>query len=172
MSGENESLERPVDRKVAKAEAALDDFERSIGLPPFGLGLPDTRGEAKSLLEMTPDRLRKMTAIECGESAFILEQFATHLQRALNRLQSRAKMADEAIRKLIRGKLKAQAGYSFEERRLQAIHGDAAAQEWETIRVQAQLKIERLSYLASKVNQQADRLGSLQFSKRKRGENE
>lgn len=109
--------------------------------------------------------LRKLSAVECAESAFVLGQYAHRLQQARNREQARVTWAEQSIRRLIASKVNNYKGVSFEERRLQAVKGDDAAQKLDAIRVKAQLRIDRVSFLADKANDLAKSLLSLKNAK-------
>lgn len=165
MSGESESPPLTVEDRVKKLDAVLDEYEtQACGLrhnSPVKL-----KNEAMNLLEIEPEELRRMTAEECGEAAVILNSFAFHLQRAVNREMGRAKWADASVKKAITHSLGQQRGQSFEERRLLAIANDEAAAKLDQIGVQAQLRIERLSYLAAKAESVAKSFMGLQSTRR------
>lgn len=130
-------------------DRALDDFESQNGLP---IGIPlSVESEAKNILTIEPEMLKRMGAAQCSEAAVVLIQYAFYLQRVANRLQSRIRWAEESVRKTIAPILGEQRGYSFEERRLQAVRQDEAASKADEIRVKAQLKLDRVSYLSTKV---------------------
>lgn len=142
----------------------LDDYARSLGFP--GKLPAEVESEVARLLALTPGQLSRLSAIECSEGAFLLCRFATHLQNALNREQARLRWAEECIRKIIAPHLAQQKGYSFEERKLLAVRDNDAASNIDTLRVKAQLRIERVSYLSNKVENMARSLMALAQSKR------
>ena len=121
--------------------------------------------EAKRILQIHPEVLKRMTRSECGEAAVVLIQFAFHLQRASNRQQSRIRWAEETVKKIIAPTLGQQKGYSYEERRIQAVRQDEAAQKTDDIRVKAQLRMERINYLSTKAEAMSKALTALQHSK-------
>lgn len=121
--------------------------------------------EARRLLNMTPSLLRKMSAVDCAEAAFCLGQYAHRVQQAINREQGRVTWAAESVKRIIAKKVNNYKGYSFEERKLQAVNDDDAARKLEQIRVRAQLRIDRVSYLAARADGMAKTLLSLKNAK-------
>jgi hypothetical protein len=159
MSGPTASSEE----RLRQIDALLDDYERSLGLPA---GTPPMQSEATKLLEMEPSLLRKLTPEQAGEAAVILSVYAFHLQRAVNKEQSRVAWAEESIRKAITAQVGQQRGSSFEERKMLAVRGDDAASKLDRIRVQARLRVERLAFLARQAEAIVRSLLSLQQAKR------
>ena len=151
------------EERLNQIDALLDDYEQSSGLPAYA---PMAATEVHHLLELSPQELRGMSAEEVGEAAYTLESFSFHLQRALNREQARVRFAEETVRYLIGPRMRNITAYNWEERRLLAVRQDDAAQKAEKLRVNAQLRVERLSYLSPKVERMASALIQLQMSKR------
>lgn len=145
-------------------DAVLDEYERGVGLPAHLNA--EVEQEARAVLNMRPAELRKLTAVQCGEYAFLLRQFAAHVQRSCNRESARIRWADESIKKVIGKSVGQYRGVSFEERKIQAVADNDAAQKLDRIRVNSALRVERLNYMATKVGDMADALKSLQFSKK------
>lgn len=152
--------------KATRAETALDKYEAKFGLEPLASALNDnTENEATRLLNIPPDELKRMNSIECAEAAFILEQYALYLQRAVNSAQSRANWAEARINRLVGNILHQQPGYNHQERRIQAICIDDAARETEAIRADAQLKADRIAYIAGRVSTLSNRMSELGYRK-------
>lgn len=150
-----------------KSEEGLDRFEAQVGLGK-ARSSSSMDDEIDNLLNLEPEQIRRMSTIECAESAYILDEFAFHLQRALNKNQSLANWAEARINRIIAPLLSTMPGYSPSERNQQAVYSNDAARETQTIRISAQLKADRLSYLAGRVSSLATRMGDLSFVKRVR----
>jgi hypothetical protein len=110
--------------------------------------------------------VRKWTAQNCGEAAYCLRQFSFRLQQAFNRESARVKWCNESIDAIIAPILMEYRGYSFDERKVQAVRDNDAAKKFDELRVKASLRMERLLYLSTKVSEMAKTLEALQFSKR------
>lgn len=149
---------------MEEADRLLDEYERSLGLPPAFAA--EVEQEATRLLNLPPAVLRKMSAEECGAAAFTLRQFARHLQRSVNREQARVAWCEENIDAIIAKEVHKYAGASFVERKLKAVRESEAAAAVDRLRVHAKLRVERVSFLAAKVGDEAEALKSLQFTKR------
>jgi hypothetical protein len=151
-----------VKQRQENLDAMLDEYETKCGLPAFTVA----EDEAQRVLTISPAQLKSMTAVECGEAAVTLKQFAFYLQRCSNREQGRVKWAEESIKRLIAPSVGNVRGYSLEERRPLAVLNDDVAKKFDELRVKADLRVTRLNYLASKVESMAMSLMSLQQSKR------
>lgn len=151
--------------RLAEADRLLDQYERSLGLPAAFDG--EVEKEATRLLNLPPSVLKKMSAGECGEAAFCLRQFARHLQRSINRELARVAWAEENIKAVIAKTVHQYRGASFEERKLQAVRENEAASALDKVRVHAKLRVERVSFLAAKVGDEAEALRGLQFNKQR-----
>lgn len=133
----------------ATTDDALDRWESSLGLP---VSCPvEVELEATRLLSISPRVLHAMGSADLGEAAYVLEQFAFFLQRATNREQTRLRRAEENVRRLIAPHLQKVSAYSWDERKLLAVRYSQAAREQDNERVEAQLRVDRLAYLAARV---------------------
>ncbi len=121
--------------------------------------------QVKKFLTMPFSDLRKLDCEDCAEGVFVLEQFAFHLQRAVNREQERVRWATESIHKNIAGRLHQQKGFAFDERKLQAIRGDEAAEKLDAIRAEHQRRLDRISFVSNKVADVAKALTGLRQAK-------
>lgn len=139
----------------------LDDFQEGLGLPKMEFG----ENQVKRFLTMPFSELKKLSCEDCAEGVFVLEQFSFHLQRAINREQAMVRWATESIHKNVAGRLHLQKGFAFDERKLQAIRGDDAAQALDVIRVEHQLKLDVISYTSNKVESVAKALTGLRQAK-------
>lgn len=152
-----------VNERLERVEASLDKFEETTGLRAC---VVDGGEEVERLLTLHAQDLRKLSASECGESAYLLRKFAFNLQRALNKEQARARWADDNVRRITAPLLQQVFGYSYEERRWNAVPLDDAAIKFERIREYSQLRVERIQYLATRASEMARDLVELQITKR------
>lgn len=168
MSGQPESgtSRNSATERLAELEQRLEEYEKRIGLPTFGLA-EEVQEEATRLLKLTPKELRKMSAVECSEAAYTLQQFSNQLQEAMNREQGRVRWANENIDKMIATVVHQVPGYKYEERRAKAVRANDAASKIDEIRVQAQMRIERLNFRSAKVTDMARTLMGLSNAKQR-----
>lgn len=166
-SGKSESRRLNTQQQATKTSEVLDKFETDSGLGIYGL-LEEIENEADRLLNLTRDQIRQMTALECSEAAYALEQFAFHLQRGINRQQSLANWAEQRVTRLIAPFVHQIPAYSPGERKATAIQQNDAAKETESVRVSAQLKVDRLSYLPGRVASLAKQMADISYNKRSR----
>jgi len=148
--------------RLTNKEAELQAFEEECAIP--GDCPIEVENEAKRILTMTPDVLRKYSAQACNEATFILNQFAFFLQKALNLEQGRINWAEENLKRMV---LKQNiAGYGLEDKKMKLIKEDDAAEALDNIRVQATFKKGRIAFLDDKVKEMAKSLAGLANSKR------
>jgi hypothetical protein len=150
--------------KLADLDADLDKYEGTLRVPLFQFA--DNDGEAERLLNLPASLLKKMNAVELGEAAVVLKQFAYNLQKAVNAEQARLRACDETIRKLVARQSPKYKGISYDERKTQAILDDPKAQEWDRQRVRSQLRLDRISFLSAKAEGLANAMMGLQQTKR------
>lgn len=160
--------ELSIEEKLQRTDDSLDEYERALGIPL--VGEDDVTQEARRIIGLSPSSLRCMSAIECGEAAFVLGQYTHRLQQAINREQARMTWAEEAIKKIIAKKLNQYRGVSFEERKMQAIQDDEAASKIDSIRVRSKLRIDRINYLSAKTENLIKSLMSIRSAKGGRNE--
>lgn len=153
-----------VEDRAIDLDAKLDEYEASIGLPAFSFAQQDE--DAKSIMQMSRSQIRKMTATECGESAFILNRFSSNVQRALNREQQMMEWCEENIHRIIAKTVADVKGYKYEERRPLAILSDDVAVKFDKLRVAAKSRVNRLKFLSNSIQNMARSLDQLQMSKR------
>ena len=145
-----------------KADAALDVFEREIGLPEY---IPDN--EVHRYLNMSRAEVEKLTPEECGEAAFLLRKFAFHMQRAFGRESARVKLLERQLRKVLASEVGQYRAPSAEERRDLAIKGNDKARELARLRDYHEARLERIAFLSNCVGQMAASLDTLQQTKRR-----
>lgn len=157
MAGAEEST---IDSRLEQLEKILDEYENSVGMKlDF---TQDDVNENESLLAVSLSRAKNLTPRECGEYAVALQRYATYLQKLINKEQSRVTWAEESIKKIIAPRLQQQRGSSYEERKMSAIRENDAAQKLDRIRVNAQIRINRLGFLPTRIDAIARALGNMQ----------
>lgn len=166
MSGDEESIKKRLERM----NEVLDKEETEIGLPP--LNFANSENDAQHILVMRADVMSKLSSSECAEKAWVLREFSFHLQRAVNRKQAEIRWANDCITREITPKLAVTPGYSVEERRINACRGNDACEKYQIIIGNASLRVERLAFLSSKIDQMANTLFEMFKTKRKQGDDE
>lgn len=158
MSGNQDS----VDERLRKVNAALDSYERELGLNQIVL-----HNEGEQYFNMTHDQLRKLTWEQCGEAATVLAQSSFHLQRGYNKEVATANWARDLALRTIADEIGNYQGASAEERKQKALKGNEFANKLEQIRMYAQARSDRIGYLSSRVEFLAKTMLELQQTKRK-----
>jgi hypothetical protein len=149
--------------QLKKMEEILDEYESKLGLPAF---CPQAiEAEATRLLRLTPQEMSKLAPDEKGEASVTLKQFAFYIQKAFNKEQARVHWAEERVKKVIAPGLAQQKAYAFEERKLLAIQENDAAIILERIRVNAQARVDRLSFITHRIEALAMSLFNIQRGK-------
>lgn len=166
-NGNSSSRTLNTQEQLKATNEALNDFERQSGLGVYDLKM-EIQNEGDRLLSLTPDEVRRMSAAECAEAAYTLEQYAFHVQRAINRQQSQANWAEARVTRIIAPTIHTMPAYTPGERRPQAIHLNDAAKQTERVRLSAQLKVDRIAYLTSRIASLAQKMSDLSFVKRVR----
>jgi hypothetical protein len=138
-----------VEEKLQRATDELDSFALSLGLP--SQLAPAVENEAKELLDLDGAGLRRLSASDCSEGAFLLIRFSMHLQNAMNREGARTTWAKGARLPQPSSMTPRQQGFAL------AI---------EAQRLKAQLRIDRIIYLSGKVEAMARALMGLSAAKR------
>lgn len=159
MDGKEESS--TMEKRLEDLDKILDEYEVRLGISQQTLEANE-QSVTNEVVNMAYSQLQKLSPRDCGEKAFVLQRYALHIQRAINREQTRVRWTEENIRALITPRLTQQRGTSFEERRLLAIREDDAAKKLDSIRVKAQLRIERLSFLTNRIDSMAKALLNIQ----------
>lgn len=152
--------------KVKEWDDVLDEYENSIGLPSYN---NDQFSNDELQLYFTMDRkhLEKLAPQDCGEIAYRLGQFSFHIQRSLNRELARVNWADESIKEIIADELNNYKGYGYIEKSSQAIKHNDSATSLNKIKKYAQMRADRLQYMANGIKNLSDILLNIQRSKLK-----
>lgn len=167
MSGENESKKVSIVDALEAFNTKLDEFEVKNGV--FDLAITD---EAEEFATAKRDQLNKLTAEECSEGSFLLEQRAYAIQKTINRQLAIAKFCEMKIEALIALKVndfKTKNFSSYQERRAVAIQpvNNEVAHKFEQHRIAATLKADRLSYLVARLCGMSNALRELSQVKRR-----
>lgn len=153
-------MSQPELPNLNELEAVLDSYCQSNGIK-----YTEHNSEIDNYLGMSRYELAKLSNEECGEISYILNAFAFHLQKEINKEQSRVNWAQAKIDLKVGDLAQQYKGYSYEERKRQAINNDDILRKLEEIRRYAQTRLDRLSYLPGQVNKMANSLEQLQRSK-------
>lgn len=152
--------EQTVSERLAEIDKVLDGYEEQRGLKPS-----IAKQKVSDYLDLSEDQLDKFTASECGNAAYMLSGFALHIQREINKEVSRVTWADTNLSILLADKLSKYHGVSYEERKNQAIKDNDYAMKLYKIKVYAQQRADRLSYLPSRIEYVASKLTDSQKRK-------
>lgn len=167
-AGQDSSSPAKADSITSKLDKLLQQYEEGIGLP-----LAPENDEAARLLSLKGEDLRRMNSEECGEGAFLLRQRAYHVQREHNKEVGHANWCKDRIRELVADKVGSIKGFSYEERRAVAClpANNVAGWKMERLRIAAQLRADRLNFLATRISEMAKSLEDLSYSKRQKERN-
>lgn len=146
----------------------LDEYENAIGLPKYGAAIMSEE-ELSGYLSMSRDEIEKLTPEDCGQIAYRLSQFSFHTQRTANREQARYDWAEDTIKSIIADEINSYKGYGYVEKSMQAIKHNDKASALEKIRKYAKQRLNRLSYLATSINNMSNVLLNIQKLKVKNG---
>lgn len=154
--------------EVSYWDNILDEYENSIGLPKYSASLM-SETELSGYLSMNRDEIEKLTPEDCGQVAYRLSQFSFHTQRTINREQARYDWAEDTIKSIIADEINNYKGYGYVEKSMQAIKHNDKASSLEKIRKYAKQRLNRLTYLATSINNMANILLNIQKLKVKNG---
>jgi hypothetical protein len=154
--------------EVSYWDNILDEYENSIGLPKYNAALMSEE-ELSKYLSMNRDEIEKLTPEDCGQIAYRLSQFSFHTQRTINREQARYDWSEDTIKSIIADEINSYKGYGYVEKSLQAIKHNEKASSLEKIRKYAKQRLNRLSYLATSINNMSNILLNIQKMKVKNG---
>lgn len=146
----------------------LDEYENSIGLPKYKSSVL-SEDELNKYLTMSRDEIEKLTPEDCGQIAYRLSQFSFHTQRTINREQARFDWAEDTIKSTIADEINSYKGYGYIEKSSQAIKHNDKANAIDKIKKYAKQRLNRLSYLATSINNMSNILLNIQKLKVKNG---
>jgi len=91
MSGEQKSA----NEKAKDVNAYLDRFEFDNKIVP--IQRPEDESEISKIINLSPDLINKLTPDQCWEYAIRLSQYASYIQRMMNKEKTTEKWANGAI---------------------------------------------------------------------------
>lgn len=160
MNGEGKS---PNDF-IKDESAILDKFEKQCALPDCNS--PGSEDELNDYLNMSREKLKGLTPVECSEIGYKLSQYSFYIQRVYNRQQERINWIETQINKMVAPKISNYPG-NWTMSRQSAILDNEAAKRFQEIQLQCQQRKDRLEYLSKGITNMVDQLRSLSFAKQK-----
>lgn len=148
MSGENKSEE--FDRKVE--DFLWKNYKLSIK------NKESLIEECGAFLDMTSEQIHQLKSEECKQISIRLTQYARYIQTSINVYTAKLTWAESNIIRSIANDVKSYTGYSYEERKNQAIMNNDYAKMMFDIKCQCQHRIDLLSYIANNVHKMTDYL--------------
>ena len=144
----------------------LNNYENSIGLKEWSYS-----SVVNDSMNLDANQLKQMTAEECSEMAYQILQYCAYLQRKINFEDSIINWANSKLELVIADKVQAYGGsgksfITYDEKRMSAIKGDEAAQRLYIIKVAAENRLKRISFLPKRLEAMANVLTDLQYTKR------
>ena len=155
--------------EVSYWDNILDEYENSLGLPKYKASVLSEE-ELNQYLTMSRDEIERLTPEDCGQIAYRLGQFSFHTQRTINREQARYDWAEDTIKTIIADEINSYKGYGYVEKSMQAIKHNDKASALEKIRKYAKQRLNRLSYIATSINNLSNILMNIQKLKVKNGQ--
>lgn len=149
--------------KHSKVQKLLNDYPNKVGL-----GGLVASNDVQKFLTVTQSEIRRMSAEECGEASVVLNQSATYIQLEINRIQADIDWCEQYIHFLISESI-ANCGSQytpFEYRKEIAIKQNDVATKLKSIVVQAQLRLQTLSYMPNQLRATSLSFSNLQQTKR------
>jgi len=149
-------------QRLDQLDTVLNEYEARLGLAEFN---EDHDGsEINTYLGMDRRQMEKLTVEDCAEIAMILDSFAFHLQRALNRETARVNWSKNVLREMISGR-ESQYNGSWDSQFVQAIKENSYAKGVFKIQNYAQQRADRITYLATSVRSRSNLFMNLQKAK-------
>jgi hypothetical protein len=148
--------------RLGQIDSVLDEYESNLGLASYSGDFHDQ--SVKHYMGMPRQQMEKLTVEECAEAALLLGGFSFYLQRSYNREIARVNWASSSLKKMMSGKESQYQG-SWDSQYYQAVKQDGYACKLDSIRVYAQQRADRLTYLASSVKNLSDLFVNLQRAK-------
>jgi hypothetical protein len=156
------AIENTAKERLEKIDSVLDEYESSLGLSSYSGDFHDQ--SVKSYMTMPRQQMEKLTVEECAEAALLLGGFSFYLQRSYNREVARVNWASASLKVMIAGR-EGQYSGSWDSQYHQAVKEDTYASKLESIKVYAQQRADRLTYLASSTKNLSDLFVNLQRAK-------
>ena len=148
--------------RLGQIDSVLDEYESNLGLASYSGDFHDQ--SVKHYMGKPRQQMEKLTVEECAEAALLLGGFSFYLQRSYNREVARVNWASSSLKKMMSGKESQYQG-AWDSQYYQAVKQDGYACKLDSIRVYAQQRADRLTYLASSVKNLSDLFVNLQRAK-------
>tara|TARA_R100000808_G_scaffold5713_1_gene17200 strand:+ start:32004 stop:32504 length:501 start_codon:yes stop_codon:yes gene_type:complete len=158
------------DKEFSTAKENLAHFEKLIDsyLTKQGIHNIQYNEEALKILNMKTFELKALTSIECGELSFALSQYALYVQQQLNEQTTRVNWAKSKIRSMVAKNSGSFDRYTkYEEKEGFVVQNNEYAAKLNDILCYAQAVLDRLSYMAGRIQSLSATLTELQRSKRR-----
>jgi hypothetical protein len=159
---EKQDIKTP-DERLKHIDQILDEYESKVGLSKFQEATSEN-SDVNKYLAMQRGQIEQLDIEECAEAALILNSFAFHVQRSLNRENSRVGWADAALKEIVFGRELQYSG-SWDSQFYQAVKNDDYAKKLLSIKNYAQRRADRLTFLSSSIKSVADMYVNLQRAK-------
>lgn len=159
-SGQNDLT---VQQKLVEAEKILDDYSKSIGTTALKFN-----NEVETILGLKIDELRRFNEEECGLNAYCLAQYATFIQKEVNRHSAKLKWANHNL-DIVVAKVSTNYGDKFtkwEVKRSLVVNDNEFAKALNKIVLEATLRVEELSFISSRIDKMSQILIELQKTRR------
>jgi thymidylate synthase len=159
MSGKQESAQD----SIKLVEEQLDNFLDGLSLKNV---IYDT--DIEYILNYTASQIRSFSSEECGINAFLLQQYTLYLQKQINRLKSISGWATSNIKMLTakEGKNYGNNYTRYDERIYLVKSGNTYGKELHKVERKADIHVQELDMIISRVNSMANTLLELQQTKR------
>lgn len=151
---------------LAKFEEIINEYENKIGLNRI-----KKSEEIDLILELTASDMSRMTALQCGEAAFILFQYSAYIQKEVNRHNVRKYWGEKQLEILL-GKYGDQYGdgyTKYEIRLAKLVIGDDAARLINKIIIHASARVMELHDMSNRINMMGRALLEYQGAKSRGG---
>lgn len=143
-------------------DKALDEYECRAGLPAFLE--KSLHKDIEKYLSMSRDQMEKLTIQDCAEIAVVISSFSFHLQRCLNRENSRVNWASNKLKEIISGKENQYRG-SWDSQFNQAVQENSFTRKLLKLKNYSQQRSDRLTFLSSAAKHLSEMYMNLQRSK-------
>lgn len=153
--------------RLKEIDRILDEYESKTGLTGFQQEYGQSE-DFKKYLNLSRDVLEKMHPDECAIAAVILSSAAHHIQRSINRETSRVSWAKAQLKKVVTPRLHNYRGGSFDQIFNMAALDDEYSKKVMDIMDYAQLRVDRLYFIAQSIRAVADDMKNLEKGKRAR----
>lgn len=151
-----------VKERIRKIDELLDTYVSPLGIKYNQyLHIADI----DRFLNLSMIEMNKMTSEDCAAAAYLLNQYAHHIQKEINRETAHINFARKQLEIEVARHDANYPGFKYEERCQHAIVSDNYLYKLSQVEVWAQIRIDRLAFLPSRLNKMADSLESLGRSK-------